>query len=511
MATVGLTPAAIQRDFSGGMFRGTREDLIPENGAYDIVNGLLEDDGAQYRRGGTTYKSSAPFGSWITFIWSGYLGTGGTLRRTVIGTTTDFGVLNDDGTVTSLAGAGLPNPRKATAFNGLLYLPGGVTYNGTTLITASKIAQFYAVAGNRLWAGSGDTIAFTDISAGGGATTTWNANDFHQVPEGVNVLGLAGLRNALVAFTTGGVWVYSNIGLDMVDATGNVQHRVDKYSSDLVLWGDAGIAAWEGGLIVPAMDAVWEMKVGVASEAPAPFNQISRNIQALYREYVNRGLQVGQACVYRGHYLLPILDGQTPVDLLVCRLDHPQRPWTRMDGFGAHLASIGYRVSPTAPFRPELLGGSAVSGRVLNLSYFDPGPQAPLDADGSSHEWSMQTRDMATGPLNKNTITTLRMAYELGDAGTPDPTISATFVSGSEVQGETEWGLFDWGQADWAAVADTAVLSGEAPVDPFGYETFSWRVGQRERFGRFRLRSNGPIEHLRLRSLEMYVRSQGRR
>jgi hypothetical protein len=319
MPTVGLDKAAEQRDWSAGMFRGVREDLIPANGAYDITNGLLDNTGSVYRRGGTSYITDERFSTatWLPMIWDGYLAAG---QRTVIASTAQFGIVSGS-TTTVLGASGLPSPGRPAAFMGTLYFPGGQTYNGTALGTSPKVGSYYAVAGNRLFVAEGDTISFSDIGTGGVGTTTFAATDYHQVPEGVRVIGLEGLRNALVAFTTGGVWVYSNIGVDLTDAAGNVQHRVDRYSRDLILWGDAGIAGWEGGLVVPALDDVWLMALGVASEAPSPFVRISEPITALYRSYVNAGYRPGQACVYRGHYFLPILNGETVVDMLVCRID----------------------------------------------------------------------------------------------------------------------------------------------------------------------------------------------
>lgn len=56
-----MTPAVrttiSQDDFSAGMVRDIAQELIPANGAYDLVNALLDEDGNPYRRGGTAYKS----------------------------------------------------------------------------------------------------------------------------------------------------------------------------------------------------------------------------------------------------------------------------------------------------------------------------------------------------------------------------------------------------------------------------------------------------------------------
>lgn len=488
------------------MFRSVREDLIPPNGAYDVTNGLLDNGGAIYRRGGSTYRSASAFGSRITFLWDGWLGSGTTAQKTLIANPTGFAQLNADGTITTLGGAGLASPGRAVALNGVLYLPGGVTWDGTTFGTAAKVGSYYAIVANRLVVGVGGTVFFSNINTPG----TFGANDWHYIADGVQVIGLQGLRDSAVVFTTGGVWVIGNMAMNLTDANGNVQQRLDRYSSDLVLWGDAGLAAWEGGLVVPAVDGVWQLSLGVASEAPQAFRRLSAPIDSLYRDYVRRGYQPGQACVFRGHYLLPILDAGNPIDLLVCRLDAEGAPWTHLSGYGAQLGTISVRTNASQPRQPELLGGSTIDGRVLTLSYFDPRAEVAYDADGSAHWWSVQPRDYATGPMNENTIVRLRMNYDLGDPSTVDPEINATQISGRTITGATEWGLFDWGQADWSPAVATSPLSPPAPADEYGYQPHTWNLAERERFGRFKLWTTDAASHLTLRSLEMFVRSNGR-
>lgn len=487
------------------MYRGVREDLIPESGAYDITNGLLDNTGAVYRRGGSSYRSTVASGASIQFIWDGYLGAN---QRTVIASPTGFATLNADGSVSSIGGAGMARPGRAVELNGNLYFPGGTYYTGLALATAPKVAPFYAVAGSRLLAGNGNRVDFSTIPSLG---TTFNATDYHLLADGEQIVGMHGLRDAVAVFTTGGIWIISGLAMNLTDAAGNVQQRLDRYSSDVVLWGDAGLAAFEGGLVVPALDGVWLLSLGVESEAPQAFAPISDPILALYRDYVRRGYWPGLATVYRSHYMLPILDINGCVDLLVCRLDAPGRPWTHLGGFGAKLAALAVLHPTTVPRAPLLVGGHANAGRVLNLNFFDPSSSSSADADGSAFSWSVQTRDYPTGALNQNVITRLRVAYDLADdPALGVPSIRATHVSGHAARGSAEWGAFSWGQADWAATSDATLLSGTAPLDPFGYKPYTWSLAKNERFGRFRLDCPDPAAYLTLRSLEMFVLSNGR-
>ena len=500
---VGLDKVTM-RDFSAGMFRGVREDLIPENGAYDITNGLLDNTGNIYRRGGSSYRNTSNFGSVIPFVWDGWLTAG---QRTLIASTSAFGILNGDGSVTSLAGGGVAAPLRVTTIGGKLYIPGGQTFDGTSLGSAAMTGAYYAVASNRLLAAQGSQVNFSNIYAGGGVDPSFDPLNFHLVPEGVQITGLQALRNAVAVFTTGGIWIISNLGYDLTDADGNIQQRVDKYSSDLVLWGDAGIAAYEGGLVMPAADGVWLLSLGVESEARVPFARISDPIQRLYREYVTAGYTPGQACVFNGHYFLPVLSGLTPVDLLVCRLDSPARPWSHFEGFGAELAAMTVRTSVSGPRAPQLIGGSAKAGRVLDLDYFQTVTATGDDADGSPHPYSVQLRDYPTGPLNKNTVMSLEMGYELAGDGAA---ITATWLSGKQGVGGTLWGEFNWGGANWNVDPVTAPLSGQAPENPFGLEVYKWRVGERERFARVRLDCTAAASYLTLRYLILRIRSSGR-
>ena len=77
------------------------------------------------------------------------------------------------------------------------------------------------------------------------------------------------------------------------------------------------------------------------------------------------------------------------------------------------------------------------------------------DADGSPHPYSVQLRDYPTGPLNKNTVMSLEMGYELAGDGAA---ITATWLSGKQGVGGTLWGAFNWGGANWNVDPVTAPL-----------------------------------------------------
>lgn len=534
MAAAGLT-RTIQEDWSGGMFRNGAQELIPANGAFDITNGLLDLLGGVFKRGGSSYRSSAAFGELLTWVWDGWLAHGG--HTTLIASTTAFGRIEESGVVHNLEHSGLPYAVRPAAMEGVLYFPGGLTFDGEKWGEAKKVGEYVAIVANRLVVAEGNKIFFSKI----GKPSEFAETDFHQLPGGVQIIGMEGSRESAVVFTTGGIWVISGMALNLTDEKGNVQQKLDHYSGDLTLWGDAGIAAWEGSLVVPTTDGVWLIKRGATSELIASFQRISNSIRDLYREYVEAGYQPGLGTVFANHYLLPIIGGGRVIDLLMCRLDMPTKrgaepgAWTHLVGMGAQVGALATRVSAGVAREPELVG-TLYNGlaRVLNISYFKPGIGTELDADDSIPEWSIQTRGYTTGSMVPNLVSRVRVRYQLWEAessvggvwgsfvwgrapwGNPGETGSQTIrcevASGAPPVGGSIWGRFVWGVGPWGRVGERAfeVLEGEAPPDLEGTRPFVWNVRKKRRFVSFRLICQARSAQLALRAVELFIRPQGR-
>jgi hypothetical protein len=60
-----------QASFAAGAF--PQNEQIPPNGAEDIVDGLIDDDGAITRRGGTAYKTTSNTANELIALWDGFL------------------------------------------------------------------------------------------------------------------------------------------------------------------------------------------------------------------------------------------------------------------------------------------------------------------------------------------------------------------------------------------------------------------------------------------------------
>lgn len=507
MASTGLS-RLLQEDFSGGMWRAGRPSQIPPNAAFDISNGLLDRSGGTYKRGGGTWRATG-FGSGLRFIWDGWLANG---QTTLVASTSAFGKVAG-GTVTNLGGAGLAVAARPAVYEGKIYLPGGFTYDGTTVGAAAVNSAFYAVVANRLLAVEATRVKFSKI----GKPAEYEVTDFHQLPGGVEVLGLEGLRSSAAVFTTRGVWMIGGLAKNLTDAAGNVQQTLDLYSGDFVLWGWGGIASWEGALVVPSIEGVYLMQLGVTSEKAQSFVKISDSIVDLYQEYVRSGFTPGQACVYRSHYFLPILGGGDVRDLLVCRLDMPMkgggRPWTHLEGSGARMAALCPRVTAGGSRTPELLGGQyGGESRPVTLNYLEPTANTERDADGAAPNWSVTTRSYTTGGGIPNLVAKLRVRYQLVGPGAPTLSALASAESPLPPAGSAVWGGFSWGSAPWVTPGERTYepLSGAAPASVDGARPYPWHPRKKRRYVQFRFICNGSTSTLTLRSLELFVRGAGR-
>lgn len=148
-----------QDDFAAGSVRSVARHLIPANGVYGIENGLLDDDGSVYRRGGSEYYSTIAFGSGgLRWVWDGHLPAG---QRTVFADSNDFGVLSAGLVPINLGGSGLAAPVRAVVVGGMLFIPGGTVYGGSL-----KAADYSTGTASV-------TLASKTVT---GASTAWVAN-----------------------------------------------------------------------------------------------------------------------------------------------------------------------------------------------------------------------------------------------------------------------------------------------------------------------------------------------
>jgi hypothetical protein len=363
---------------------------------------------------------------------------------------------------------------------------GGQAYTATVLGTAPKVAPVYAVGVNRLVACIGNRAYMSQVTPTPDPQT-FATTEYQELPNGVQILAATFLRDTLFLFTNVGVWTVTGVALNLTDALGNPQQRLEQTYRDLIVWGAAisgvgtvgntGLAAWGNGLIVPTSDGVYLLD-GYSQPA-----EITGGMLRQYREYVRLGFLPGQATVYRGHYCLPIAGG-SPV-LLMARLVPTRRgrgiAWTTQQDNGGAMSAVVVRPS-LAGETPQLIGAGA-DRRIHTLRYFDLA-QFPSDANGTAHVAEFVTREL-TGDIS-TLIKKLRIRYELTDPSTVNPTLSA-----------------EWAQADGGYTALTGT-AGETTKP----STKAWPVSQRN--AHFRLRTSGATSKFMLHSITTFIRPSGR-
>jgi hypothetical protein len=332
----------------------------------------------------------------------------------------------------------------------------------------------------------------------------------HEIPDGVQIVGAASLRDTEFLFTTGGLWAVSNMNFNLVDDFGNVQQRLDRINADLVLWSNEGIATWQDQLVVPAVDGVWLIGAGTPE-------LLSRSITPTYTAYVTQGYRTGIGVVFKSLYLLPILNAAGSVmDLLVCRLDRPSRsrigtifPWTQLQGAGARVTALAAK-SGVGVRRPTLLGACRdAPSRVVAFGAFTADGKAD-DHDGSTFPWEIVMRDIATGgQLNLNHVGRLRCRYELVSA---DAVADVQAFYATDARPDVaRWNSFNWGETAWADTVEGsfAQLTGDGP-ESAGDVPFVWPVNKKARYIRIRLKSGDQATRFVLRSVELFVRLAAR-
>jgi hypothetical protein len=366
----------------------------------------------------------------------------------------------------------------------------GTVRPGPVAADASPSSVFVAAVGSvpRLLVCNKHRVAFSEP----GLPSVYLPGDVHELATGSEITGATAIGDSAVIFTTGGVWVISNMDFDALDAVGNVQHRVAQVSQDVVLWGDPGIAAFAGALVIPAIDDVYLMGLG-----GEPMS-VSDGVRPLYRDYVEAGYKPGTGLVYRGHYFLPVLNGSNAlVDVLVCRLDlrannGNRRPaWTR---WANHAAGGAYamRTGVGAARQPKCFGLNGA--RVTDLTgCFDPDATRKQDADGTAHALSITTNDLDTGPgAQKHYVDGARVEYELVDAASDNPTAALSYAIGAE-------------GASFAS-AGAAVRGG---LEADGTDYSAWRIRKDASRIRLKFDTSGPAASAILRRLELEVEQAG--
>lgn len=385
--------------------------------------------------------------------------------------------------------------------------------------------EYVTVCHNRLVWAKDKWVKFSAI----GDPHSYDTNDFHELPTGAQITGLAELSGTLLVFTTDGIWTVEGLAYNIVDEQGNGQHRVQRLSEQIRLAGIAGVAGYENQLVVPAEDGIWLLD-GVSSP-----QRISRGMERPYQAWLRWGARFGSSAVFRGHYLLPFVSPLGVVkDLFVCRIDRPVKsrykaptwPWVRFAGDGGEVPAFAVRHGDSE-LSPRLLGVQGrAGGKIVDCSdFFNPQSANKTDADGSAPVAQFTTRDFESGSKTINSVRAARFRYELVGG-----VAKAEHGPGGVIYDEAGYGnplrMWDDPDAEWDD-ADGVWDVGFGPENPDvvvdvpdgpafreigslpesdGITPVKLSVNTRVRYSRVRVTCDTPVDMFRFRELELVVR-----
>ena len=493
MAVSGLVQV-VQEDWAAGMVRSVAPHLIPENGVFNALNGLLDEDGSIYGRAGTEYLTNASIGDTaIRLLWSGELTAG---YRTVFATSDAIAVVGADGaTPVTLRSFGVANPTRAHELLGLLFIEGVGIYGGARS-TSNASGQATLTAGSAtvtLGAAVAGMEAGMLLNVGGRALPIKTVNSTTQVvlrdswdgTSGAQAYSLSAIAPFAPLYQDGVLSVVidrltSSLGSRMkFSETGKPHSSIpDDYHE---LPGGVKILGADSISDVAlqfATDGIWvvsNMGFDLTDEYGNPQQRlervnrelvlwsapgitgyrdglvvpsadgvwllgqnyqttpVSQSINPLYREYVRSGHKTGVGVVHNNHYFLPILTGvNTPVETLVCRLDRSVQTRLGVIYPWSRIDNAGLTavVNRVEADRSVTLIGGTQDGRVVRCPFFEPSAENKMDADGSWFRWETVTRDYATGKRNENKVRGLEVRYEMEDAENDNPEIVAAIGTG---------------------------------------------------------------------------------
>jgi hypothetical protein len=309
--------------------------------------------------------------------------------------------------------------------------------------------------------------------------TGFDVDSYHEFP-GV-ITALAALRDRLFVFTTAGTYVVSGIALEIVDAYGNPQQRVELVSGDLIVRSAGSWCAWREHLVVAAADGVYLI------DAQGGLERLSTAITPIWRAHVLAGHTSGMLGAFRDHVFVPI-----GTEVLVGRLDRrietpagKSAPWTRLTQ--GDMAAITAITTADPNGSPKLIASSSASGWVLDCSsVFQTSATAAATTDAVSSATVtgiIDTRDYAPAQGAQATIRDVVLDYWSGNG-----TVTV------------QWAR-DGGSLTTCATAPAANLATQAPRVV--------AVGGSGRFVSFRLTLAG--KGAQLRGLTLRFRERGLR
>lgn len=509
------------------MLRGVAPDVQPGVGLFNSLNGLYNDDGDVFRRGGSSYFSgvvSTP----LSFVWSGYLGSA---SKILIGSPAQcYGVTGPviipPVVPVALGGLGLIAPVLPAIVANKIFLPNARYWDGGAAMAVWEVPAWLpagtvhlCAAAGRLLVARGNRVAFSAPNE----PQNFTPDDYHDLPGGVLIMGMTAIRDTAFVFTNYGLYTISNLAFDLTDSLGNIQQQLQLITPELSLWNESALASWRGVIVAPCMDRIYLVD-GLSTPV-----SISDSIQSVYMAYVQSGHYAGGAKVYRNHYYLPIIEPVTRnvVALLVCRLNRPVQgrslyyPWTIITGYAAQMVAADFSL---VAGRPRMISAHR-DGRLVDVSDFMDPAESQVDADESVYPFDVETRDFATGRGQPNHVRAVRLRYTAQGNGRVLAGISLGTQSQryEDIDSATYAGLLaeyiDYAEVYRGHVAASGLpptagdperywyTLGLTDLDNPGVEPISWPMplARRTRFARVRFRTEDAVQ-LNVHHVDLSIR-----
>lgn len=414
----------------------------------------------------------------------------------------------------------LTEPAATNVAAGTAYVISAAAAASTLPVTTRT--RHLGVCANRLLIGIDNIVSFSPS----GAPFTFNATDFHKLPDGVSIIGVSSIRDQALIFTNYGLWSISNMAFDLTDDFGNPQQTLSRLTPEVSLLHEAGLAEYSGAIIAPCIDRC------LLIDGVSPPVSISDSIASIYMTFVRSGARPGGGKVFRNHYFLPwISTAQAPVGLLVCRINRPVRerqlyyPWAQWDGYVTGISAFDVDLRSVPVLRAVHKDGYRVDATGAFPPFNDDLPA--YDPDNKPVIFDVETRDFPTAGGAPGHARKLRLRYAVGAKGQ----IEAGYSFGSAFQRYQDLsatartyadtkadypnyvsllrGLsVDPEDADWSVGKRFWHLLGDQPLVPPGQDPALWTFPQAERprFIRARFRSTDAISHVTIRRVEFAVR-----
>jgi hypothetical protein len=468
----------------GWLYGGSRKTAVYSTGTVTVTNGSKTVTGS-----GTT---------WNTLVDAGMLfrPEAGSGRVYVVET------------VNSTTSLTLRDPYEGTTESSKTYALNPI-YKADSKTDPYEQFEYVCQCANRFVFARGRKIKFTAVNNPHSFVDSVGTVNEHEVPEGVEITGLATVGSVCLVFTTGGVWTLEGLALEITDLNGTSQHKLALLTGDIVLAGAAGIASYGQSLVIPAGDGVYLMD-GISLP-----QRISKPIGRVFRQLLRDGYRIGGAEVFDSHYFVPfLLAGANRVKTVrVCRLDRPttdrgQRiyPWCRLEGDGGNVSCYTRRAARD-PQLPRLLGTqTSEPSRLLDCTgYFEPERANEKDGDDTAQTLELVTRAYATGGGTVNAVRSLELLYELFE-GSEAPKLQVAYNDGTaKPTGPTFGPGTKFGAVEFGGSAGAWTPIGElGPSD--GRDPGRLAVNRKFRHVRFRIRSVGATSTAAIRSLTMTTR-----